>query len=196
MLFVEGSSNFVESNPSSQVEEKATTTEKSSVKSNNIITNDIFEDESQRSIGMSKIQAVWVWFHFVQLSKLSTLTKWKAVVKLDQDLSGFSLKLFYLKDFLGRFPLEKEATTKKALEDIDILDSIDLPNSDLDPKLIKPRELTFLFTDPETETEANESSDSIRDRLEIIDTVLDEKAQEESVEEPEVLKKDISMILE
>ena len=177
------------------MEEKATTTEKSNVKSNNIITNDIFEDESQRSIGMSKIQAVWVWFHFVQLSKLSTLTKWKAVVKLDQDLSGFSLKLFYLKDFLGRFPLE-EATTSKALEDIDILDSIDLPNSDLDPKLIKPRELTFLFTDPETETEANESSDSIRDRLEIIDTVLDEKAQEESVEEPEVLKKDISMILE
>ena len=116
-------------------------------------------------------------------------------MKLDQDLSGFSLKLFYFKDFLGRFPLE-EATTSKALEDIDILDSIDLPNSDLDPKLIKPRELTFLFTDPETETEANESSDSIRDRLEIIDTVLDEKAQEESVEEPEVLKKDISMILE
>ena len=117
-------------------------------------------------------------------------------MKLDQDFSGFSLKLFYLKDFLGRFPLEGEATTSKALEDIDILDSIDLPNSDLDPKLIKPRELTFLFTDPETETEANESADSIRDRLEIIDTVLDEKAQEESVEEPEVLKKDISMILE
>ena len=58
LAFIAGSSNFVESNPSSQVEEKATTTEKSNVKSNNIITNNIFEDESQRSIGMSKIQAV------------------------------------------------------------------------------------------------------------------------------------------
>ena len=117
------------------------------------------------------------------------------MLKLDQDFSGFSLKLFYLKDFLGQFPLEEPTPSSKALEDIDILDSIDLPNSDLDPKLIKPRELSFLFTDPETETEANESSDSIRDRLEIIDTVLDEKANEESVEEPDVLKKDISMIL-
>ena len=124
------------------------------------------------------------------------MIKPKILLKLNWEFSGFSLKFFYLKDFLGQFPLEEPAPSSKALEDIDILDSMNLPNSDLEPKLIKPRELSFIFTDPETETEANERSDSFRDRLKIIDTALDEKAQEEPEDKPDALKKDLSMISE